>query len=231
VRFHSLQADGGGFRPLREVTGGRAMDAVMANMVFHLIPRAALERVAAGLADVTAEGGRLLWNAPDLGPPSRYAVLFHDANRALRARWLELLAGTRATGRPRVDEAVRRVRATLDADAMRAAQARADRRILREANAAADVAAALAAHYGGEATLELPTYELLAGDVLDTLLVPSNQSEYLPEIADRELREHVIAELMLGDVLPALQRQAGGTAEGLNVQWTLGSVTHAGVSP
>jgi hypothetical protein len=33
---------------------------------------------------------------------------------------------------------------------------------------------------------------------------------------------------LLRDVLPAMQRQPAGTAEGLNVQWTLGSVVRAG---
>lgn len=230
VRFHSLRAPGGGFRPLKEVVGGRAMDAVMANMVFHLIPSRALERVAAELAGVTREGGSLYWNAPDLGPPGAYAVLFHDANRTVRRRWLELVSGERplhAAALPRTAEAVALVRASLDVSARAAAQARADRRILREANAADDVARILGASFGGDGRLHLPTYELLADDVLDTLCVPSNQSEYLPEIEDRDLREDVIRELLLEDVLPEIQRSPAGTAEGLNVQWALGSARRA----
>ena len=226
VRFHSLLGASGGFRPLLELTGDRRVDVVMANMVFHLIPAAALPRAAVDLTSVTAAGGRLVWNAPDLGPAGPYAVLFHDANRALRRRWLELLRGEPGGG-PHTAEAVELVRAELDDEALRAAQARADRRVLPRANAATEVAVALADAFGGEATVERPTYELLAEDVVDTLLVPSNQEEFLSELRDRALRERVIAELMLGDVLPELQGGPAGTAEGLNVQWTLGSVVRA----
>ncbi|HVS29016.1 MAG TPA: class I SAM-dependent methyltransferase [Solirubrobacteraceae bacterium] len=224
TRFHSLRTPGGGFRALSEVTAGRRMDAVMANMVFHLIPPRALQRVAAELAGVTAPGGRLLWSSPDLGPAGEYAVLFHDPNRALRGRWLELLDGASASA-ARVREAVREVRATLDARGMSEAQARADRRVFPQANAAADVAAALANHFTGGAQLERQTYEILPHDLLDTMLVPSNQGEYLPEISDRALREDVIRELMLGEVVPAMREGPACTAVGLNVQWTLGAAT------
>lgn len=228
VQFHSLQAEGGGFRLLPELIGGHRVDVVMANMVFHLIPSPALERATVELARVTADGGRLLWSAPDLGPPGRYAVLFHDANRALRRRWLELLESDPPAdpqARPLLAKALGQVREQLDAAALGEAQARADRRILSRPNSAHEVATRLAERFGGEATLDTPTYEILTRDVLDTLLVPSNQREYLSEIADQTLREKVIAELMLEDVLPAMQRQPAGTAEGLNVQWTLGRVT------
>jgi hypothetical protein len=185
------------------------MDAVMANMVFHLIPPAVLARVAADLASVTRAGGRLVWSSPDLGPPGPYAVLFHDANRALRRRWLARLANGELTDVAR------------DAAAMRQAQRRADRRILPRAHGAADVAAALDGHFSGQ--LELPTHEILEDDILDTLLVPSNQAEFLSEISDRAVREEVIRDLMRSEVVPALQEGPAGTAAGLNVQWTLGS--------
>jgi SAM-dependent methyltransferase len=233
TRFHSLRAADGRFRPLLEVTGGRAMDAVMANMVFHLIPPRALERAAADLARVLTPGGSLLWSSPDLGPPGPYAVLLHDPNRALRERWLELLAGEHSPGplphensdaRPPltalVRDSVRRARASLDPAALREAQGRADRRILPRAHAADDVVAALDSHFSGK--VEFRTYEMLSEEVLDALLVPSNQAEYLPEIADRALREELIRELMLAEVLPAMQLQPAGTALGLNLQWTLG---------
>jgi SAM-dependent methyltransferase len=235
TRFHSLRDPQGGFRPLLDVTAGRKMDAVMANMVFHLIPRDALQRVAADLAGVLSTGGRLLWNSPDLGPPGLYAVLFHDANRALRARWLDLLAGERSAGSsppeaeavdpvhpPHLREAIRRARVGRNAETMRSAQARADRRVLPQANTAEDVEAALAAAFGGEAELDLQTHEILDEDIVDTLLVPSNQAEFLPEITERGLREEVIRSLMLDEVLPSLRAGAAGTAVGLNVQWTLG---------
>ena len=225
TRFHSLRAEDGGFRPLAEVTGGLRMDAVMANMVFHLVPPSALPRVAADLAAITRPGGRLLWSAPDLGPPGPYAVLFHDPNRALRERWRGLLRG--GNGRERagdaVGEAVRRARESLDPRAMAQAEARAARRVLPRANAAEDVARAIADHFPAAQRLELPTHELQADDIVDTLLVPSNQTEYLPEIPDRALREGVIRELMVEHVIPELQEGPAGTALGVNVQWALGS--------
>jgi hypothetical protein len=208
TRFHSLRAADGGFRPLREVTGGREMDAVMANMVFHLIPHDALARVAADIAGVMRAGGRLAWSSPDLGPPGPYAVLFHDANRALRKRWLALVSQ-------------RALRANVDTAAKREAQRRADRRVLPRPHEAADVAAALRSRFTGE--IGRPTHEILKDDLLDTLLVPSNQAEYFSEIPDRDQREAVIRELMLGEIIPAMQEQPAGTSAGLNVQWTLGS--------
>jgi hypothetical protein len=72
--------------------------------------------------------------------------------------------------------------------------------------------------------LESPTYEMLNQDIVDAILVPSNQAEYLPEIADSTLRRRIIRDLLIGDVLRALQESAAGTGRGLNIQWTLGSL-------
>jgi ubiquinone/menaquinone biosynthesis C-methylase UbiE len=236
TRFHSLGAPGGGFRALAEVMQGRRADVVMANMVFHLIPHSALPRAAAGLAEVVAPGGRLLWNSPDLGPPGPYAVLFHDPNRALRARWLDLVAGERSAraAPPDADaidpthpaylrEAIHQARLAQNEESIRAAQARADRRVLPWANPAEDVASAVDAAFDGECEWEMQTHEILAGDIVDTLLVPSNQAEFLSEITDRDLREQVVRGLMLDEVLPTFRAQPAGTAVGLNVQWTLGT--------
>ena len=234
ARFHSLSGGGRRFRPLAEVLGGKRMDAVMANMVFHLVPRRALESMAAGLAEVTVTGGCLAWSAPDIGPPGPFAVLFHDANRALRRRWLEFLDGEGAdddlfsSGAPSAPhalrDATRRIRESLNDAARRDARTRANRRVLPEPNDARAVVDALASKYGGPHELRLETHELLVKDIVDTLLVPANQAEYLPEIADPTIREAVIRELMLNDVLPALRSQGARTAGGLSVQWTLGKV-------
>jgi len=208
TRFHSLRAANGGFRPLSEVMGGETVDIVMANMVFHLVPPQALERMAEELGGVTDGAGRLVWSSPDLGPPGPYAVLFHDANRALRKRCLQLLADGRLPGQ----------------GARPHGQRRADRRVRHHPNAADDVVGALTEHFLGEAELKLETHEILEEDILDTLLVPSNQREYLSEIADRRLREKVIRDLMAEEVLPTMRQGPAGTAVGLNVQWTLGSL-------
>jgi len=219
TRFHSLRSEGG-FRSLPEVLGGLTMDAAMANMVFHLIPAKAMERTAASLASVVAPGGTLAWSAPDLGPPGREAVLLHDPNRELRERWLELVRDADPAGpSPVLAEAVRRARAELDEQALAAAQQRAERRI-RPRPLANEVIAALSPHFDGEALIT--AYEMLADEIVRGMLVPSNQAEYMPEIADRALREAVIRELMLEEVLPSLQAGPAGTALGLNYHWTLG---------
>jgi SAM-dependent methyltransferase len=205
TRFHSLRAEDGGFRPLLEVTGGQAMDVAMANMVFHLIPARALPSAMEGLAGVLAPGGRLLWSSPDLGPPGPHAVLLHDPNRSLRARALERLESE-----------------GVDEESMRAARQRAERRIL-PSPMASDVDDALARHFDGE--IGLRAYEMRAEEIVRGLLVPSNQAEYLPEIEDPERRKEIISELMLGDVIPAMQEGPAGTALGLNLHWTLGAHT------
>lgn len=220
TRFHSLRSEDGGFRPLPEVLDGLTVDAAMANMVFHLIPAKAMERTAAGLASVLAPGGTLAWSAPDLGPPGPEAVLLHDPNRALRERWLDLLRDADPTElSPALAEAVRRARAELDGQALAEAQRRAERRI-RPRPLAGEVVAALSGDFEGE-TLTT-AYEMLGEEIVRGMLVPSNQAEYMPEIADRPLREAVIRELMLEDVLPSLQTGPAGTALGLNYHWVLG---------
>jgi SAM-dependent methyltransferase len=220
VRFHSLRNEDGGFRVLPKALGGLTMDAAMANMVFHLIPPGARERMVDGLADALTPGGRLLWSAPDLGPPGPYAVLLHDPNRALRERWLELLGAGEDGLSPTLRKAIRRAREHLDEDALRHAQERADRRILPRPFAS-EMTETLERRFEGE--VELRAYEMLDEDVVRGLLVPSNQAEYLAEIDDRKLREAVIRELMLDDVLPRMKDGAVGTGLGINLHWTLGN--------
>jgi SAM-dependent methyltransferase len=219
ICFHSLRAEGGGFRPLAEVLGGRTVDVATANMVFHLIPGKALERTMDGLAGVLSDDGRLFWSAPDLGPASSEAVPLHDPNRLLRERWLELLAGGSSSSSLAVDAACR-AQERLDDAALAAAQDRADRRI-RPRPLAAEVTAALETRFDGET--RFATYEMLGEDILRGLLVPSNQAEFLPEIADREEREAVITELMRREVLPKLREGPAATGLGLNFHWTLGA--------
>lgn len=166
----------------------------------------------------------MAWSAPDLGPAGPFAVLLHDPNRALRERWLEHMAGAGEPS-PAVAKAVERARELLDGEDLRAAQDRADRRILPRP-LAEEVTAALAPHFSGEA--ELRAYEMRADEIVRGLLVPSNQAEYLPEIPDRKLRERVVRELMLEEVLPAMRAGPAGTALGLNLHWTLGAFSKRG---
>jgi SAM-dependent methyltransferase len=218
THFHALRDDEGRFRPLAEVTGGLAMDAVMANMVFHLLTPQAMERAAAELAGILTPGGRISYSSPDLGPASEYSLLFHAPNRRLRERWLAALDSNDPDGLP---PAVRAAVESVPAEARADAQARADRRILPQPQTAQSVGEAFAARLSGG--YEQRSYELLAEESLLTILVPSNQEEFLPEIEDRPLREAAIRHLMTEEVLPELMSGPAGTALGLNVQWTLGS--------
>lgn len=218
VRFHSLRAEGGGFRPLTDLLGPGSIDVAMVNMVFHLIPARALPRTVDGLAEAIRPGGSLLWSAPDLGPAPRDTVLLHDPNRMLRERWLELLAGEREPRAP-IAAIVARARADRDAGSAREAQERADRRI-RPRPLLSEVVEALERRFdGGTRTA---AYEMLAEDIVDGLLVPSNQAEFMPEIAEREDRETVIRELMSAEVIPALRAGPAATGLGLDFHWVLG---------
>ena len=125
TQCHSLIGADGRFRPLSEVTGGVQMDVVMSSMVFHLIPPKALVRVAESLAGITAPGGRLLWNAPDLGIPGPYAVPFHHPNRLVRAHWKKLLLGRGRAGQPAAARRDRRGAAARAAAASRSSTTRA----------------------------------------------------------------------------------------------------------
>jgi SAM-dependent methyltransferase len=203
TRFHSLRAEQGGFRPLSEVLAGATVDAVMANMVFHLIPARALERSMDQIASVLGPDGHLHWCAPDLGPASPGSVLLHDPNRAVRELWLQ------------------RNGKELGGEALREGQERADKRI-RPRPLATDVTAALGGRFSGE--IELAAYEMPNEDIVSGLLVPSNQAEFLPEIPDRSRREAMIRELM-DEVLTEIQEGPAGTALGLNLHWTLGAYT------
>lgn len=221
TRFHALTADGA-FRPLLDITAGHQVDAVMANMVFHLLTPDAMRHAAASIAGVLRAGGLLSFSAPDLGPSGPYSLLFHDPNRLLRRHWLAALD----TAEPRTLPAVLRDAVATVAPAARGtAQRRADRRILPTPPTVTSVEAALAPYFAG--TIDRRAYELLAEESLMTALVPANQTEYLAEITDPRLRAAVIRHLMGERVLPALMSGPAGTALGLNVEWTLGRYVQA----
>ncbi|MGH2943416.1 MAG: hypothetical protein ACRDLN_11665, partial [Solirubrobacteraceae bacterium] len=97
---------------------------------------------------------------------------------------------------------------------------RAGRRILRRPHTGPEVGDALSGHFAGEVTTQ--TYEIADQETVDTLLVPSNQEEYLPEIEDAALRAGIVDELMRTVVLPAMHAGPAGTALGYNVHWTFG---------
>ncbi|KAA8885577.1 class I SAM-dependent methyltransferase [Nocardia colli] len=223
TRFHSMQARDKTFRELRDVTEGRAMDIVMANMVFHLIPARAFTHVAANLAEVLAPGGRLVWSTPDLGPAAESSVLFHDPNRLARQHWMQLIAEADSfcvDGLPAAVRTAAAVAARLSEEERIQAFGRSDRRILPTANDRFAVEAALTPHFLG--AMQVRSFEMSEPEFIDAVLVPSNQREYFPEVADDHLRERVLRHLLLTDVLPTLTRGPAGTGRGLNVEWTFG---------
>ncbi|MEA2155237.1 MAG: hypothetical protein QOE11_1377 [Solirubrobacteraceae bacterium] len=219
TRFHSMIGADGRFRPLGEVTGGLKMDVILSSMVFHLIRPRAFGRVVDGLGELMRPGSRLLWSTPDVGPAGPWAVLFHDPNRALRAHWKALVAGEAQPRTPLQHEAVAVARRARDGAPL-IADDRADKRILKDANTGAGLGEMLAARFDGEIATQ--AHEIADRETLDTLLVPSNQGEYLPEIEVLEIREAVIEELLTGDILPVLHAGPAGTALGYNVHWTFG---------
>ena len=234
VRFASLRSAGDGrFRPLAEIFGTARLDLVTANMVFHLIPPRALDRLAVELAGVLKGDGRLLWTSPDLGPAPHDAALFHEPNRRLRARLLQvlddpsslpaLLDRARAplcAGSADLAQRMAEISQALGPAERARAAAMAERQILPQANAASRVEEALlAASFQGE--MSTRCFEMPAEDSLAAILTPANQ-RMLAEIADVDVRRRFIELVMIQDVLPGLSNGPAGTAYGFSMQWTFG---------
>ncbi len=220
VEFHALTDPQGRFRPLAEVLQGRAVDVVLSSMVFHLIRPAALMRLADGLSMVLAPDGVLLWNAPDIGPATPWSILFHDPNRALRARWEAMLRGAVPPATPSQRDAL--AQAPRDDDGGRRIDTlRAGRRIMKMPNDADEVHAILARRLDGR--IASSAHEMTAAEVAAVLHVPANHREYLPEIGMDALRLQVIDELMSNHILPGLLQGPAGTGLGLSVHWTSGA--------
>ena len=142
----------------------------------------------------------------------------------MRSRWLALLEDT-ATDSELLREAADAAREGLDPERMRAAQQRADRRILPHP-LAADVEAALERGFDGRT--ETRTYEMTSEEIVEALSVPSNQAEFLPELADPELRAAVIRELMR-DVLSEMRAGTGGNGRRPQPALDAGRVLEAGL--
>ena len=230
VEFHSIRdAESGRFLPLTQVLGGEQADIVMASMVFHLIPPAPLRLTFENLASVLTPSGLLAWNSPDIGPAGKDSILFHDANRELRRRFLEYLENpdqlleTRwAIIAPEEALAVKTELARLElTDEMRERlSAQANAQILPRANSLKDLITLAAPEFETSHT-HTASFEIRVEEIVDTLLVPSNQ-RYLGEVADRALRESLICGLMLHDVIPDLRQGSARTLRGCSVHWTYG---------
>ena len=234
VRFASLRsADDGRFLPLAGILGAASVDLITANMVFHLIPAGALDRLAGDLASVLKADGRLLWTSPDLGPARQDASLFHEPNRRLRTRLLRALADPTSL-QPLLDQAPASLRAesgdlvrrlaeiskALDPEARARAAAAAERQILPQASAADQVNRALrTASFDGEVSTRC--FEMTAEDSLAAILMPANQ-RMLAEVGDVAVRRRFTELVMTQDVLPGMRDGAAGTGYGFSMQWTFG---------
>ncbi|WP_153532853.1 class I SAM-dependent methyltransferase [Actinomadura macrotermitis] len=225
TRFHALRGADGRFRPLLDVTAGRQVDAVLANMVFHLLDDKAMRKAVPSIAGVLRPGGVLAFSAPDLAAPAADSLLFHDANRLMRRYWLAALDDERPEA---LSPVLREAAASVRGVSRSSAQRRADRRILPRPRHGDAVAAELAPYFAG--AVERRTYEILAEECLMAALVPANQREYLAEISDPVLREEVIRHLLLDRVLPELMDGPAGTAHGLNLEWKIGRFTRTAPS-
>ncbi len=232
TRFFSIKDEAGDFRPLGQVLPVASVDLAVASMVLHLVPPRALPAVFEGLAGVLKPHGRFIWNAPDLGPPLPDSVPFHEPNRRLRRRALEiledparlrsLLATLPGAERALYDglaEALERARADLSPAERLRAERMAARQILPEPTPIAVVESGLRRFFEGSVSMR--TFEMTVQDALDAILVPANQ-RYLAEFVDRAVRETLIRLLMTHGVLPAVVAGPAGTAAGFSICWTFG---------
>jgi SAM-dependent methyltransferase len=238
VEFHAIRdSETGRFFPLDQVLSSGEIDIVMASMVFHLIRPESLCQVMQNISSILGPSGLLIWNSPDIGPASSTSVLFHEANRRLRGLFCEFLSDpdllftTRwARAAPNEVESVREylqsVRRRLSPEELAKTAALANSQILPRPNELEDVLHAASSLFDLHRS-HTASFEIRQDEVIDTLLVPSNQ-RYLGEIPDRQVREEIIRGLMTHDVIPALRLSEAATLLGYSVHWTYGELTKRG---
>jgi SAM-dependent methyltransferase len=235
VHFFSIRDAAGHFVPLSRIVGRNTIDLAIASMVFHLIPPRALPGVFDGLAEGLKDDGRLLWNAPDLAPPLPASDLFHEPNRRLRRRALEVIDDDtrllavleRLPKKERLAYAdlpvqLGQVRAELTPQKRAAAERLANRQVLPTPTAVEFVEGELRRVCRGEVFFQ--TFEMRTEESLDAILVPANQ-RCLAEIEDFDVRRRLTTLLMMRDVMPSMGNGPAGTSCGFNVHWTFGDFT------
>lgn len=232
ARFYGLRGPTGRFVRLRDLLPG-TYDAIVASMVFHLVPRRARPVMFSDLAGVLRPDGVLLWSAPDIGRAPHGSVEFHEPFRRLRRRGLELLddpsalaaiaerlpASERGMCRDLVD-ALERARASLTAESRAAAARLAEGQILPKATDVSTIEQEMAAVFEG--AVDSRSFEMRPSESLDAILVPSNQ-RVLAEIADDSARQALIELLLRHEILPDLMAGPPATADGYSVHWTYGT--------
>jgi SAM-dependent methyltransferase len=224
----------GRFLPLSEVLDGERVDVVLASMVFHLIPVAALPSTIDSIAGALEPHGALLLSTPDLGPRRHGALLGHDPNRALRRAVLEMIGSERRAreilaclpgGAAELEADLAEARARLTPERATAARRAADRQILPEPTDVSLLKDQLARAFHGE--LVIAAAEMLIEDAVHAILIPANQ-RYLGEIEDPEARARISRRLMTDHVMPRITAGHAGTGTGYRLQWTLGRLTKSG---
>lgn len=231
VEFHSLRGDRGGFRQLSELFGAGSVDIVMASMVFHLVPPAALTRMFQNFADVMTPGGLLSWSSPDIGPATTDAVLFHDVDRVTRRRLLEYLerpdaltatpwsGGTKAS-MGEIASALKSKLAQFTAEQRAACAAGAERQVLSAPNTPRDLVTA-AEPWFAPSDVRNAHYEITPEELLEIAFIPSNR-RYFGEVADLPIFERLVGGILLEEVVPQLRSGRARARQGLSVQWTFG---------
>jgi len=213
TRFHSLRLPNGDFDSLSKMVGERSADIVMANMVLHLVRPSGIRRLARDIQEVLTPTGKFIWTAPDLGPPRDGSVLFHDPNRMMRKKWLDILHNSSSPSPGGIDKLSARNLLT------QTSIMRANRRILRQPNSFEEVVRALEGALRGRAWRRF--FEIEQRDVVNTMMVPSNHSEYLSECEDCDKRVQLV-EYLMEMVFEDLSDNPARTEAGLMIDWTLG---------
>jgi SAM-dependent methyltransferase len=233
INFHSLlDSASGKFMPLSKIIDREQADLITASMVFHLIPPVALAEVARNFSNVLRNDGELVWNSPDIGPTMYGAELFHNPNRQLRQTVLEMIDDKHTfveffntlpdqimQHHRDLPEKLNSIRQKLTANKRRTGQERADRQILPCATNIETLEDELSVYFDGETFVR--TFEIEEQDIIDTILVPSNQS-YLSEIDDTDVRSRLSALIMSYRILPHLRDSPSSTMFGFNLKWTYG---------
>lgn len=233
VEFYSLKdPETGRIRMMTEIFGGKAVDVVIASMVFHLIPPRVMPRLMEDFAGALRAGGELLWSTPDTGPALPGGSVIHDPNRALRRSFLRMLDEPGAweefcAALPEEAQSDAQALTAVLADLRerlrpgdRAACAQAaGRQILPRSTDVGVISTAITPHFTG--TMGNHLCIMPAEDAMALALLPANQRNVC-EIDQRDARERMIRVLMRHAVLPEFMAGPAGCAEGYHLHWTLG---------
>jgi SAM-dependent methyltransferase len=215
-----LRAGDGPILTLDDVLGEGSVDVVMASMVLHLIPPAALPKSLDGIRRALRPGGSWLWTSPDSSPALPGAILAHDLNRAVRRLFLDLKAGRRPDlSTLTIDDWGRVLELVERSDEPSEETERAARRQIPDPSTVlADVEAAHAGLFHGGVHRETST--VADDDLLRLALVPSNLRN-VGEMADRDLCSELVG-LLARASLPGLHAATASPGSTFPLSWIHG---------